>query len=192
MNKSLAAIIITAILSGCQTADEMQTTSATPISVTGATASAIAGDMASRLAEQVGPARLGQQLVDDRRGPQVREDHDRDARVAFGHRVEERQAARRVVDHVGPAGATTLKMEKDTSEYAAALEAALKGWGYTVATDEKVGKDQKPVEFTWSIDSFDGQVLAQVSTPAVALGRVYTATSSGATPASPLSVMQRN
>ncbi|WP_377278785.1 conjugal transfer protein TrbH [Rhizobium sp. R86522] len=145
MNKSLAAIIITAILSGCQTADEMQTTSATPISVTGATASAIAGDMASRLAEQVGPA-----------------------------------------------GATTLKMEKDTSEYAAALEAALKGWGYTVATDEKAGKDQKPVEFTWSIDSFDGQVLAQVSTPAVALGRVYTATSSGATPASPLSVMQRN
>lgn len=145
MNKSLAAIIITAILSGCQTADEMQTTSATPISVTGVTASAIAGDMASRLAEQVGPA-----------------------------------------------GATTLKMEKDTSEYAAALEAALKGWGYTVATDEKVGKDQKPVEFTWSIDSFDGQVLAQVSTPAVALGRVYTATSAGATPASPLSIMQRN
>ena len=145
MNKSLAAIIITAILSGCQTADETLATSSTPISVTGATASAIAGDMASRLAEQVGPA-----------------------------------------------GTTTLKMEKDTSEYAAALEAALKGWGYTVVTDEKVSKDQKPVEFAWSIDSFDGQVLAQVSTPAVALGRVYTATSSGATPASPLSVMQRN
>ena len=145
MNKTIAAIIITAVLSGCQTADETLATSSTPTSVTGATASAIAGDMASRLAEQVGPA-----------------------------------------------GATTLKMEKDTSEYAAALEAALKGWGYTVVTEEKISKDQKPVEFAWSIDSFDGQVLAQVSTPAVALGRVYTATSSGATPASPLSVMQRN
>ncbi|MGE8106102.1 conjugal transfer protein TrbH [Allorhizobium sp. NPDC080224] len=145
MKKTIAATIITAVLSGCQTADETLATSSTPISVTGATASAIAGDMASRLAEQVGPA-----------------------------------------------GTTTLKMEKDTSEYAAALEAALKGWGYTVVTDEKVSKDQNPVEFAWSIDSFDGQVLAQVSTKAVALGRVYTATSSGATPASPLSVMQRN
>lgn len=145
MNKTIAAIIITAVLSGCQTADETLPTSSTPISVTGTTASVIAGDMASRLAEQLGPA-----------------------------------------------GTTTLKMEKDTSEYAAALEAALKGWGYAVVTDKKVSKDQKPVEFAWSIDSFDGQILAQVSTPTVALGRVYTTTSSGATPASPLSVMQRN
>lgn len=145
MNKTIVAIIITAVLSGCQTADETLPTSSTPISVTGSTASVIAGDMASRLAEQLGPA-----------------------------------------------GITTLKMEKDTSEYAAALEAALKGWGYAVVTDKKVSKDQKPVEFAWSIDSFDGQILAQVSTPTVALGRVYTTTSSGATPASPLSVMQRN
>lgn len=145
MKKTITAIIITTILSGCQTADETVTTNSTPIAVTGATASAIAGDMASRLAEQVGPA-----------------------------------------------GTTTLKMEKDTSEFAAALEAALRGWGYTIVTDEKVIKDQKPVEIAWSIDSFDGQVLAKVSTPAVALGRVYMATSSGATPASPLSIMQRN
>lgn len=145
MHKTLAAIIFTALLSGCQTADKSLTTSSTPIAVTGATASAIAGDMASRLAEQVGPA-----------------------------------------------GTTILKMDKDTSEYAAALEAALKGWGYTVIADGKVGKDQKPVEIAWSVDSFDGQVLARVSTPAIALGRAYTATSAGATPSSPLSIMQRN
>lgn len=145
MRKTIAAIIITAILSGCQTADETLTTSSTPIAVTGATASAIAGDMASRLAE-----------------------------------------------HVGPAGTTILKINKDTSEYAAALEAALMGWGYTVIADGKVGKDQKPVEVAWSIDSFDGQVLARISTPAIALGRAYTATSAGATPASPLSIMQGN
>lgn len=145
MKETIAAIIITAILSGCQTADETLTASSTPIAVTGATASAIAGDMASRLAEQVGPA-----------------------------------------------GTTTLKMDNDTSEYAAALEAALKGWGYTVIADGKVGKDQKPVEVAWSIDSFDGQVLARISMPGIALGRAYTATSAGATPASPLSIMQRN
>ena len=145
MNKTIAAIIITAILSGCQTADGTLTTSSTPIAVTGATASAIAGDMASRLAEQVGPA-----------------------------------------------DTTTLKIDKDTSEYAAALEAALRGWGYTVIADGKVDKDQKLVEVAWSIDSFDGQVLARVSTPAIALGRAYTATAAGATPASSLSIMQRN
>ncbi|NTB87969.1 conjugal transfer protein TrbH [Agrobacterium tumefaciens] len=145
MRKTIAAIIVTVILSSCQTADETLTTSSTPIAVTGATASAIAGDMASRLAEQVGPA-----------------------------------------------GTTILKMDKDTSEYAAALEAALKGWGYTVIADGKASKDQKPVEVAWSIDSFDGQVLARISTPAIALGRAYTATSAGATPASPLSIMQRN
>lgn len=145
MRKTLAAIIMTTFLSGCQTADETLTTNSTPVAVTGTTASAIAGDMASRLAEQVGPA-----------------------------------------------GTTTLRMDKDTSEYAAALEAALKGWGYTVIADGKVGKDQKPVEVAWSIDSFDGQVLARISTPGIALGRAYTATSAGATPASPLSIMQRN
>ncbi|MEA3537131.1 conjugal transfer protein TrbH [Rhizobium sp. CC-YZS058] len=145
MKKTIAAIIFTALLSGCQTAHETLTTSSTPIAITGPTASAIAGDMASRLAEQVGPA-----------------------------------------------GTTILKMDKDTSEYAAALEAALKGWGYTVITDNKVGKDQKPVEIAWSVDSFDGQVLARISTPTIALGRAYTATSAGATPTSPLSIMQRN
>jgi len=145
MRKTLAAIIMTTFLSGCQTADETLTTNSTPVAVTGTTASAIAGDMASRLAEQVGPA-----------------------------------------------GTTTLRMDKDTSEYAAALEAALKGWGYTVIADGKVGKDQKPLEVAWSIDSFDGQVLARISTPSIALGRAYTATSAGATPASPLSIMQRN
>lgn len=145
MRTTVATIILVTILSGCQTADEALSTNSTPIAVTGATASAIAGDMASRLAEQVGPA-----------------------------------------------DTTTLKFDKDTSEYAVALETALKGWGYTVIVDGEVGKDQKPVELAWSIDSFDGQVLAQVSTPAVALGRVYTTTSVGATPASPISIMQRN
>lgn len=144
MNKSIAAILIT-VLFGCQTENEALITNSAPIVVIGVTATAIAGDMAGRLAEQVGAA-----------------------------------------------GTTTLKIDKDTSEYAAALEAALKEWGYMVIADGKVGKDQKPVEVAWSIDSFDGQVLARVSTSAIALARAYTATSSGATPASPLSILHRN
>ena len=146
MRKPLAFFIAAALLSSCQTADDALTTSSTPVAVTGPAASAIAGDMASRLAEQIGPAGT----------------------------------------------TTTIKMETDTSEFASALEAALKGWGYTVVTDGKVAKDVKPVELAYAIEGFDGQVLAQVSTPSIALGRAYTPTLAGAVPASPLSIMQRN
>jgi hypothetical protein len=145
MRKLLPFILATAVLSGCQTADDGLNTSFTPVPVTGPAASAIAGDMASRFAEQIGPA-----------------------------------------------GTSTIKMEQDKSEFATALEAALKGWGYAVITDGKVGKDVKPVELAYRIDGVDGQVLARLSTPSIALGRAYTATPTGATPASPLSIMQRN
>ncbi|PDT81339.1 conjugal transfer protein TrbH [Sinorhizobium sp. BJ1] len=100
--------------------------------------------------------------------------------------------ASRLTEQMGPAATTTIKMDKDTSEYAAALEAVLKGWGYTVVTDGSVAEDQKPLELAWSIDSFDGQVLARLTTPAIALSRAYTTTAAGATPASPLSIMRRN
>jgi hypothetical protein len=99
--------------------------------------------------------------------------------------------ASRLAEQIGPAGSTTIKMDKGTSEFATALEAALKGWGYSVVTDGKVGKGAKPVELSYSIDNIDGQILAQLSTPSIALGRAYTATAAGATPASPLSIMQR-
>lgn len=98
----------------------------------------------------------------------------------------------RLAERIGPAGSTTIKMDKGTSEFAVALEAALKGWGYTVVTDGKAGKGAKPVELSYSIDRVDGQILAQLSTPSIALGRAYTATPGGATPASPLSIIQRN
>lgn len=145
MRRLLPIILAAALLAGCQSTDETLSISSTPVAVTGPAASAIAGDMASQLAEQMGPA-----------------------------------------------GTTTIKMEKDRSDFAVALEAALRGWGYKVITDEKVAKDVKPVELAYSLDGVDGQVLARVWTPSVALSRAYTATAAGATPASPLSRMQRN
>ena len=100
--------------------------------------------------------------------------------------------ASRLAEQIGPAGTTTIKMDTDTSDYAVALEAALKGWGYAVIVDGKAGKDQKPVELAWSIDSFNGQVLARLTAPSIALARAYTPSAAGATPASPLSIMHRN
>ncbi|PSS59967.1 conjugal transfer protein TrbH [Ensifer sp. NM-2] len=145
MHKLVVFIIAAAFLAGCQTAEDGLTTSSTPVAVTGPAASAIAGDMASRLAEQIGPS-----------------------------------------------GTTTLRIAKDLSDFATALEAALKGWGYPVITDGKVGTDVKPVELAYSIDGVDGQVLARLSTPSVTLGRAYTTSAAGATPASPLSIRQHN
>jgi len=95
------------------------------------------------------------------------------------------------------AGSTTtpIRLHKDTSEFAVALESALKGWGYTVVTDDNsaAAKDApKPVELACSIVSADGQVLARLSTDQMELGRAYSITNGVATPASPLSLMKRN
>lgn len=94
-------------------------------------------------------------------------------------------------------GSTTMpiKLHKDSTEFATALEAALKGWGYTVISAEKEGpakETAKPVELAYSLIDIDGQVLARLSTETLELGRAYTISSAGATPASPLSLMKRN
>lgn len=96
----------------------------------------------------------------------------------------------RLAEQVPPA-VTTLRFKSDRSEFAIALEAALKGWGYSVVTDP-AAKADKAVEIAYSIQAMEGQLLAHVSTPSIALGRAYLASANGATPASPLSIMQRN
>ena len=147
MKKTIVAIIVTAMLSGCQTADDTLTTSSTPIAVTGATASAIAGDMAGRYAEQAGST------------------------------------------------ATPIRLHSDASDFATALEAALKGWGFTVVTDDKalsLKDTAKPIELAYSLIDVDGQVLVRLSSETLELGRAYSVSSGGATPASPLSLMKRN
>ncbi|MCZ4348099.1 conjugal transfer protein TrbH [Devosia neptuniae] len=90
---------------------------------------------------------------------------------------------------VGP-GTGTIVLKPDDSAFAVALEKSLRAWGYAVAVDQKVEVASAiPVAFT--IDSFDGSVLARLSTSAVDLGRAYALTETGATPTSPLSVLQR-
>ncbi|MBN7807738.1 MULTISPECIES: conjugal transfer protein TrbH [Agrobacterium] len=101
--------------------------------------------------------------------------------------------ASRLAEQIDPAGGiTTIRMEKGTSEFATALEAALRGWGYKVVTDGKVAKDARPVELAYAVEGFDGQILARVSTSSIALSRAYTPSAAGAAPISPLSIMQRN
>ncbi|RYE55583.1 MAG: conjugal transfer protein TrbH, partial [Hyphomicrobiales bacterium] len=129
MRAAIFPIIFAIALAGCQATDEALTTDSTPAAVSGPAASAIAGDMASRLAEQMGPV----------------------AKVP-------------------------IKMDKDSSAFSTALEAALKGWGFAVITDGKVDKSIKPIELAYSIDSSDGQILARLWTPSIAISRVYAPT----------------
>ncbi|MFN3833926.1 MAG: conjugal transfer protein TrbH [Allorhizobium sp.] len=94
----------------------------------------------------------------------------------------------RLAEQIGP-GKATVALKPDGSPFGQALEAALKGWGYAVITDQKA--DQKVVPLAYVIMPFEGQVLARLSTASVELGRAYTVTATGATPASALSLLKR-
>jgi predicted small secreted protein len=95
----------------------------------------------------------------------------------------------RLAEHVGP-GTTTIKLRGNDAHFGPALEASLRGWGYAVVTDQATeGTAVKPLAY--SIDPFEGGVLVRLSTLQVELTRMYTLSATGATPASPLSVMQR-
>lgn len=102
--------------------------------------------------------------------------------------------AGRYAEQAGPAK-MPIKLHKDTSDFAVALEAALKGWGYSILTDDMsaTSKDgPKPVELAYSIVSAEGHVLARLSTDTMELGRAYSISNGVAKPASPLSLMKRN
>lgn len=95
----------------------------------------------------------------------------------------------RLAEVVGP-GTGTVVLQPDDSAFAVALEKSLRAWGYAVATDQKVD-DASAIPVAFILDSFEGGVLARLSTTTVDLGRAYALTDTGATPTSPLSVLQR-
>lgn len=96
----------------------------------------------------------------------------------------------RLAEQIGP-GKATVALKPDASPFGQALEAALKGWGYAVVTDQKTDTGTRIIPLAYVIVPFDGQVLARLSTDSVELGRAYTVTASGAAPASALSLMRR-
>jgi len=144
MRARMLSLVSVFALAGCQATDDALTSDTVPTVITGSTASAIAGDMASRLAEQIGPVRK-----------------------------------------------VPIKMEKDSSEFSTALEAALEGWGFAVIVDE-ADRSGNAIELAYSIDSDDGQILARLWTPSIAISRVYAPTPAGADPVSPISKLETN
>ncbi|WP_050816451.1 conjugal transfer protein TrbH [Agrobacterium tumefaciens] len=96
----------------------------------------------------------------------------------------------RLAEQIGQ-GKATVVLKQDGSPFGQALEAALKGWGYAVVTDQKTDSGAAVIPLAYVIMPYDGQVLARLSTSSIQLGRAYTVTTSGATPASALSLMRR-
>jgi hypothetical protein len=96
----------------------------------------------------------------------------------------------RLAEQIGQ-GKATVALKQDGSPFGQALEAALKGWGYAVVTDQKTNSGSPVIPLAYVIMPYDGQVLARLSTSSVELGRAYIVTTSGATPSSALSLMRR-
>jgi len=96
----------------------------------------------------------------------------------------------RFSEQVGP-GTATIALKQDGSPFGQALETALKSAGYAVLTDQKIDDKARPLALAYVVQPFEGKILVRISTPTIEIGRVYVATSAGATPASPLSVMRR-
>ncbi|AAK90990.2 MULTISPECIES: conjugal transfer protein TrbH [Rhizobium/Agrobacterium group] len=96
----------------------------------------------------------------------------------------------RLAEQIGP-GTATVSLKQDNSPFGQALEAALKGWGYAVVTDQKTDGVSRIVPLAYVVIPFEGQVLTRLSTNSIELGRAYIVTTSGAQPASALAVMKR-
>ncbi|NTF97813.1 conjugal transfer protein TrbH [Rhizobium rhizogenes] len=96
----------------------------------------------------------------------------------------------RLAEQIGP-GKATVALKADASPFGQAMEAALKGWGYAVITGQKTDSSATVIPLAYVILDVDGQVLARLSTNSVELGRAYSVTANGATPASALSLMRR-
>lgn len=96
----------------------------------------------------------------------------------------------RLAEQIGP-GTATISLKQDNSPFGQALETALKGWGYAVVTDQKGDGAKHAVALAYIVIPFEDQVLARLSASRYELGRAYTVTTTGAQPASSLSVMKR-
>lgn len=95
----------------------------------------------------------------------------------------------RLAEQLGQ-GKATIVLKPDSSAFGAALEAALRTWGFAVTTDSEV-KDQNAIRLAYVLATVDGQILARITTGSLEIGRIYTTSGTGATSASPVSVMQR-
>src|SRR5262245_49493061 len=64
--------------------------------------------------------------------------------------------AGRLAEQAGDTSKAAIQVENGSSEFATVLEAALKGWGYTIVNDEVEGGQRAPIKLAYAIETIDG------------------------------------
>lgn len=98
----------------------------------------------------------------------------------------------RFAEELGHHGERSFRLEPDRSNLGVAMEAALKGWGYTVEHGEETAKAKTVPAVAYGIDSEGDRLLVHLRTTDLTIARAYTVTAAGASPASPFAVLRRN
>lgn len=93
----------------------------------------------------------------------------------------------RLTEIAEPGSAGAVAMKGDDTAFATALETSLTQAGYTIAKDKDVGG----LHLAYVVEEFEGNVLVRLSTQSADLGRVYSIRSTGAEPASPVSIKRK-
>jgi hypothetical protein len=90
------------------------------------------------------------------------------------------------------AGAETIRLVVDGSPFGVAFAESLRGRGYAVnlakSTEENKGASGTPVAY--AVTKAGDAIMVRLSLPSMEITRTYSVSASGASPASPLSVMQ--
>jgi hypothetical protein len=95
--------------------------------------------------------------------------------------------AGKLSERMGPSTGTIF-LRRDGSPFGAAFEESLRRRGLSVSTEKGSAAGGVPVAY--SITSLNGSIMVRLSLPSVELTRTYAISASGASPVSPLSVLQ--
>lgn len=95
----------------------------------------------------------------------------------------------RLTERIGPSR-PTIELKSDSSPFSQALQSSLKTWGFAIVSDGQAASGPT-ITLAYVVEQMDGQYLARLSTNSLDLGRFYRVTTAGASPSSPLSVMER-
>ena len=97
----------------------------------------------------------------------------------------------RLAEQLAP-GTVPLRLDDDQSPHKVTWQSALRSAGYAISAEPTVPAGKRRLAVTYGIDEFEGQILARLAIGTIEVTRGYTATASGAVPATPLSVITRN
>jgi type IV secretion system protein TrbH len=97
--------------------------------------------------------------------------------------------AARLTEQIRKQDTTSIRLPEDKTEFSVAFKAALKGWGYRIVADGEEDKASNLIDVSYSLDGYEGLLLARIATPSLTLARTYSVSAAGATPLSPLSIM---